>query len=86
MKHEFHRRFLKELAKLSLKHEERFYERLALFLNAPDHPLLHRHPLHGKYAGYWSIDVTGDLRAVYRIQGYACVFTHIGTHHQLFGS
>ncbi len=86
MKPEFHRRFVKELSRLSHSEEERFYERLALFLSNPDHYLLGRHPLHGKYAGCWSIDIAGDLRAVYEIRQSSYFFIHIGTHHQLYGN
>lgn len=86
MKQEFHRKFTKELSRLSHNKEESFYERLALLLDEPDHPLLSRHPLHGKFAGCWSIDISGDLRAVYEVHDDTYFFIHIGTHHQLFGT
>lgn len=86
MKHEFHRQFTKELSRLSHSQAEHFYERLALLLLSPDHSLLSRHPIHGKYKGYWSIDISGNLRAVYSVHDDVYSFIHIGTHHQLYGN
>ncbi len=86
MKPEFHRRFIKELSRLPRSQEERFYERLTLFLSMTDHPQLSRHPLRGKYIGHWSIDISGDIRAAYKIQDKTYFFIHIGTHHQLYGN
>ncbi len=60
---------------------------VGLFLKQAFHPLLHTHPLQGKYDGYWSINVGGDLRALYKYEtSDSIVFSRIGTHHELFGS
>lgn len=83
----FHRDFEKQLNKFQPSVREQFYERLALFLNDPHHPLLHIHELSGKYRGFWNMNVTGDIRAVYEMLGKEVThFVDIGTHHQLFGS
>lgn len=81
----FSKQFEKGLGRLSAKSQERFYKRLELFLIDRTHPLLRLHPLKGKYSGYYSINVTGDLRAIfkYRSDG-SLVFLSIGSHSQLY--
>jgi len=83
----FHRDFKKQHKRLSEKLRAQFFERLLLLRQNPLHPLLHNHQLSGAYQGSWCINVTGDLRAVYDyVENDVIQFTHIGTHHQLFGS
>jgi addiction module RelE/StbE family toxin len=69
--------------------KQAFREALALFLIDPVHPALRNHTLHGKYAGYRSIDVTGDYRAVFREtqagEKQIITFYKIGTHQELYG-
>ncbi|KKW39679.1 MAG: hypothetical protein UY89_C0016G0007 [Parcubacteria group bacterium GW2011_GWA1_54_9] len=48
---------------------------------------LNNHELHGKYANHRSINVTGDIRAVYRKIDIATddvLFVDIGTHGELY--
>ena len=46
---------------------------------------LRNHALKGKYLGYRSIDVTGDVRLLYKQQnGDIYIFAFIGTHSQLY--
>jgi addiction module RelE/StbE family toxin len=79
--------FDKMYAKLRVGEKRRFKERRDLFLSNPFHPLLRTHPLHGEFEGFWSINVGGDLRAVYKYDtADSVVFTKLGTHHELFGS
>lgn len=83
----FHRRFEKSYGKLSAREKERCNERLRLFMREPFHRLLYNHPLKGKYEGYRSISIGGDLRAVYKeLRTNVVVFTHIGTHAELYDS
>lgn len=49
-----------------------------------DHPLLNNHPLYGKWEGCWSINVTGDIRAIYKTEGFIAIFLEIGSHGQLY--
>lgn len=53
-----------------------------------DNPLdfrLRNHALKGKYLGYRSIDISGDVRALYKVRGNTLiVFGFIGTHSQLY--
>jgi addiction module RelE/StbE family toxin len=69
--------------------KEAFLAALALFLAEPEHPALRDHPLHGKLAGYRSIDVTEDWRALYKrevsSETVTIKFDMIGTHKQLYG-
>ena len=78
--------FKKQYGKLQKKFQDRFDSRLALFLEDPTNPLLRVHPLKGVFAGYWSMNVSGDLRALYRMDGeHIIIFALIGTHSQLYG-
>lgn len=82
----FHRTFRQQYKKVPVKVREHFCGRLELWLETPTHPSLRVHALKGKYAGYWSMNVTGDVRALYREEGDTIViFAFIGTHSQLYG-
>lgn len=49
-------------------------------------PRLRVHPLKGNYAGYWSMNISGDFRALFLEQGdEVIIFALIGTHSQLYG-
>ncbi len=81
----FTRKFVKQFKKLAPKSQQQFKNRLEIFLNDQHHTSLRRHPLKGKYAGYYSIDIYGDLRALFRHQTEdSIVFSLIGTHSQLY--
>lgn len=81
----FHRQFRKHLEKLNRKQQQRVQERLHIFLDDPFHPLLNNHPLKGKYLDYRSINITGDLRAVYKsVSEDECIFVALDTHGNLY--
>jgi len=83
----FAKGFRKSFDKLPRGVKEQCSERLHLFDSTPHHPLLENHALQGEYAGYRSINVTGDYRAIFRYEmGNFVTFMHVGTHHELFGS
>jgi addiction module RelE/StbE family toxin len=66
--------------------QDQFDERVKLFAVDPTLPMLKVHPLKGNYAGYWSMSVSGDMRALYIMDGQTIViFALIGTHSQLYG-
>jgi len=78
--------FKKQYKRLSQRFQSQFDERLRLFLADPTNPQLRVHPLIGKYSGYWSMNVNGDLRALYFKRGEEIViFALIGTHSKLYG-
>lgn len=77
--------FIKQFIRLSSKIQNQFQARLKLWLAEPNHSQLHTHPLVGSYAGYWSFNVTGDIRALYYFEGETVVvFAFIGKHSQLY--
>ncbi len=84
MQPDYHKRFKKQYEKLPLKIRERFKERLLIFKDDPFAIELNNHTLHGKYAGCRSINVTGDLRAIYEVKENGVRFLDIGTHSELY--
>ncbi|MYB75537.1 MAG: type II toxin-antitoxin system mRNA interferase toxin, RelE/StbE family [Chloroflexi bacterium] len=83
----YSKRFQKQFhSRLSPKMRQQFGRRLELFLANPRHSRLNVHSLSGKYAGCWSMNVSGDVRAIFEYQGSQAVilFLVIGTHAQLY--
>ena len=82
----FSKRFKKQYKKLPPSHQKRFADRLRLWQDNPAHPLLNHHELVGKLKGMHSINIGGDLRAIYRVVDETIfVYEMIGTHSQLYG-
>jgi addiction module RelE/StbE family toxin len=85
MKIVLHRDFERRYKKLKASEQRRVKERLALFLSDEFNPILNNHPLRGKYNGYRSINIAGDLRAIYKFQSPDIrIFVTLGTHHALY--
>lgn len=77
--------FDKKYSKLNVKVKTRFKNRLELFRINPFDVSLRNHALKGNYLGYRSIDIGGDIRALYTIKGgNIIIFGFIGTHSQLY--
>lgn len=77
--------FDKQYVKLNEKVKIAFKARAEIFKNNPFDSRLRNHALKGKYLGYRSIDVTGDVRALYTIQGdLVIIFGFIGSHSELY--
>jgi len=86
MKVVFHKNFLKDYARLGAQTKESFEKRLELFYANPYDVKLSNHPLKGKWFGYRSINITGDLRAVYKeINDQEVIFIALGSHSHLYG-
>lgn len=82
----FTKSFIKQFKLLRPALKKQFYVRLALYEADPQAKVLNDHALKGKYTGYRSINVSGDMRALYRIDGdRITIFCFIGTHGQLYG-
>ena len=80
-----HRDFIGAYKKLRLAQKEKFKERRNLFLEDPFHPLLQNHQLQGRYRGYRSINIGGNLRVIYKmISADTCIFVVIDTHSNLY--
>ncbi len=79
-------KFKKQYKKLPIRLQLQFDERVQLFVVDPTLPMLKVHPLKGRYNGYWSMSVSGDIRTLYIMDGDTIViFALIGSHSQLFG-
>lgn len=79
-------KFKKQYKKLPKKFQIQFEERLHLFLIDRTDPRLRLHPLRGRYTGYWSININGDLRVIYlERENSIIIFALIGTHSVLYG-
>ncbi len=79
-------KFKKQYRKLPTSLQQQFDERLRLFIADPTDLRLRVHPLKGRFSGYWSLNINGDLRALYLWEGDELViFALIGTHSNLYG-
>ena len=81
----FHKNFERQYQKLNKKRQEKVKRCLGVFLENPFYSSLNNHPLRGKYLDYRSIDITGDLRAIYKsMSENECIFVVLGTHSELY--
>lgn len=80
----FHKQFKKKFKKLTPKVQNQFLDRLELFTRNNFHPTLKNHAVHGAFEDCRSINVTGDYRAIYKIEKESVIFITIGTHSDLF--
>lgn len=80
------KRFVRQHAKLPIKAQKQFANRLKLYLENKDHILLNVHNLKGEYTGLQSFNVTADIRAIIdtSIAGII-ILVAIGTHSELYG-
>ncbi len=77
--------FDKQYAKLNVKVKATFKRRIELFKANPFESSLRNHALKGKYLGYRSINITGDIRVLYTYQNDTIiVLGFIGSHSQLY--
>ena len=85
----YSKRFDKQRKNLPPEIKIAFRETLELFLEDPTNPALRDHSLKKEFAGFRSIEVTEDVRAIYRKEQEgkreAITFYLIGTHEELYG-
>ncbi len=82
-----HRQFLKNYKKRIFSHHklnEKFKERLNLFVQDSKNPKLKDHMLLGSFKGLRAFSVTGDIRVVYRIVEGTIELYDIGSHNQVY--
>ena len=80
---QFKKKFKKSPEKIREKVKDRL---IVLSANCWD-PILNNHPLHGEYSGCKSIDITGDIRLIYKeLDKDVCLLLRFGTHHELYGN
>lgn len=81
--------FIKNLKKVNVRIRKSFKERILLFSIDPHNLQFDNHALREKYAGYRSIDITADYRAIYKERHLGeeiiAYFTDLGTHEQSYG-
>ena len=82
---QFHRNFKKQYEKLRTI-QDKIDERLVLFVKNQFNPILNNHALSGKYQGCRSINITGDVRAIYKMLNNEEIayFVAIDTHSNLY--
>jgi addiction module RelE/StbE family toxin len=81
----FHRTFRKKYSKLKIKQKNIAEKRLSIFKKDEFNFILNNHSLLGKYRNYRSINISGNIRAIYKkIDEDSIIFTEIGTHSELY--
>lgn len=79
------KQFDKNFAKLSKKVKEKTIIQLTIFINDPVDFRLNNHSLNGKWRHYRSINITADIRAVYKLEDRKIArFVDIGSHTDLY--
>ena len=80
----YSQKFKKQFKKLPKFAQDKFEERLNLYLAEPNHPILRNHKLAGKYHQHRSINITGDYRLIFINRKKTLDLEFIGTHSQLY--
>ncbi|HMO77782.1 MAG TPA: type II toxin-antitoxin system mRNA interferase toxin, RelE/StbE family [Candidatus Paceibacterota bacterium] len=80
----FHKNFKKALKKQPGNIQNKFFECLDIFVEDQFSYQLNNHALSGKFKGWRSINITGDVRVHYREEERAIILLDIGTHAQLY--
>lgn len=81
----FEKKFKKRYKSLDNKQQKQFINRLTLFKDDEHNELLNNHKLNPPYKGCRSINISGDLRAIYYKKETVAYFITIGTHSELYG-
>jgi addiction module RelE/StbE family toxin len=81
----FSKRFIKRSEQLPPALRKKLQQIVHLFFQDSHQPTLRNHALQGKFRGYRSIDITGDLGALYLEHDNRVIFDLLGTHSQLYG-
>lgn len=84
MKVNYSRSFKKDYKKLNLKLRNQLRERILLFQQNQFNPLLNNHSVHHPYEGCQSININGDMRALFEISSDTALFIRVGTHSELY--
>jgi mRNA-degrading endonuclease YafQ of YafQ-DinJ toxin-antitoxin module len=84
MKVYFHKSFQKQLHRLPKNIQNKFFERLTLFVDEPTNTLLRIHTLSGDKFPYESMNVNSDYRALFIQSKTEVTFYEIGTQSELY--
>ena len=82
---QLHKNFKKQFNKLTDSQKRKFRERRDAFLLDEFNTILNNHALKGIYQGYRSINITGDIRVIFKREGEDIIFAKIGSHSKLYG-
>lgn len=86
MEYVLSKHFEKQFAKLPRNVKTKALVAFEMFVEDPEAVVLRNHALAGTWNGYRSINMTGNVRAVYTQVNKAVVrFVAIGTHGELYG-
>lgn len=81
----FSKQFKKDFKKFPNKIKVQFKSRIKLFQKNQNNPQLNNHKLHGQHDGFYSINISGNIRAIYEIlENNKILFIKMGTHSQLY--
>ncbi|MBI2018608.1 type II toxin-antitoxin system mRNA interferase toxin, RelE/StbE family [Candidatus Daviesbacteria bacterium] len=81
----YHKDFIKDSKRLTVPQKEKLIQRLKLFGQEEFNPILNNHSLKGKYLGYRSINIAGDVRALYKKNRTEVIFVALDSHSNLYG-
>jgi addiction module RelE/StbE family toxin len=76
--------FKNKYSELEKKIRNKFKERISIFIFDEFNPILNNHSLRGKYLGYRSINVSGDIRAIYKKRNNVAIFVYIDNYNNLY--
>ncbi len=83
------KQLLEKLKKLNVRIRNSFFEKIKIFEENYQNPILNNHALKREYQGYRSINITADYRALYKeiTEGDQTIayFVLLGTHEELYG-
>lgn len=81
----FSKKFKKQYQKLPPKMQYQARRRIELWQEDPMNSLLRLHQLKGEMKDFYSINISGDIRALYEIVGdEVYIYQMIGSHSQLY--
>ena len=80
----FHKQFKKKFEKLPVKVQNKFFDRLKLFMRDQTHETLNNHSVDKAFPECRSINVTGNYRAIFKEGQEVVTFMIIGTHSELY--
>ncbi len=85
MQYSTSKKFDKQFSKLTKSIKVKAIIRLEIFIQDPFETILNNHPLNSKFSDCRSINITADIRAVYKtIEKDLVYFVAIGSHSELY--
>lgn len=79
-----HKNFKKALQNLPKEVQIKFKKKMKIFVEDQFHYSLNNHALTGKFKGWRSINMTGDIRVHYEEKKDGIILMDIGSHSELY--